>query len=362
MIISFSNLGGGGGGGYTLPTATASRLGGVKIGSGVTVTADGTISVEGGGSDANAQHRFTAATESDMESLTGVSEGDICVIPPVEEDNPADLFYEALNNGDTVFNSLSYSINRGSGDITLTFKNNPYFDQSQVTTALYANFEFEDGNGVQWGMDVETEWENIQNQLMYYKDGDPEDSQWKEASVDYSITATRFSVQSASSSQDNNGAYLFQPSAHTEFAYYIEATVHTSIEGATYQYNRGMWVKLATQSDINNLYSYIGGVESQLNNKLNWYDTWINDPSEMTYDDAWCHTHINNEDKGAYLVSGWWDDTQQVQVYVQKRVAEITTSEDVMRIQKLTQAQYDALVSGGTVDSQTLYVIIPSNI
>lgn len=46
MIISFSNLGGGGS--YTLPTATATRLGGVKIGSGITVTNDGTISAEGG--------------------------------------------------------------------------------------------------------------------------------------------------------------------------------------------------------------------------------------------------------------------------------------------------------------------------
>lgn len=47
MIINFGVLGGGGGGSYTLPTATASRLGGVKIGSGVTVANDGTISVEG---------------------------------------------------------------------------------------------------------------------------------------------------------------------------------------------------------------------------------------------------------------------------------------------------------------------------
>lgn len=43
------DAGGGGGGGYTLPTATASRLGGVKIGAGVTVQEDGTISVSGGG-------------------------------------------------------------------------------------------------------------------------------------------------------------------------------------------------------------------------------------------------------------------------------------------------------------------------
>ena len=40
---------GGGGGGYVLPTATADRLGGVKIGSGISVEEDGTISASGGG-------------------------------------------------------------------------------------------------------------------------------------------------------------------------------------------------------------------------------------------------------------------------------------------------------------------------
>lgn len=40
---------GGGGGSYTLPTATSSRLGGVKIGSGISVAEDGTISASGGG-------------------------------------------------------------------------------------------------------------------------------------------------------------------------------------------------------------------------------------------------------------------------------------------------------------------------
>lgn len=46
MIINFSNLGGGGGGGYVLPIASATRLGGVKIGSGVTIDAGGVISVD----------------------------------------------------------------------------------------------------------------------------------------------------------------------------------------------------------------------------------------------------------------------------------------------------------------------------
>lgn len=40
---------GGGGGGYTLPTATTTRLGGVKVGAGLSVAADGTLSYAGGG-------------------------------------------------------------------------------------------------------------------------------------------------------------------------------------------------------------------------------------------------------------------------------------------------------------------------
>ena len=41
--------GGGSGGFYTLPTATGDTLGGVKVGSGLSITADGTLSATGGG-------------------------------------------------------------------------------------------------------------------------------------------------------------------------------------------------------------------------------------------------------------------------------------------------------------------------
>lgn len=50
MIINFDNIGntGGGGGGYVLPVATANRLGGVKVGSGLTIDAAGVLSTSGG--------------------------------------------------------------------------------------------------------------------------------------------------------------------------------------------------------------------------------------------------------------------------------------------------------------------------
>lgn len=46
MIIDFSNINGGGGGGYVLPVATSEVLGGVKVGSGLTITSAGTLSAD----------------------------------------------------------------------------------------------------------------------------------------------------------------------------------------------------------------------------------------------------------------------------------------------------------------------------
>lgn len=53
MIINMGNINfggsGGGGGEYHLPVATATRLGGIKVGSGLTITNDGILSSEGSG-------------------------------------------------------------------------------------------------------------------------------------------------------------------------------------------------------------------------------------------------------------------------------------------------------------------------
>ena len=44
MIVNKYKGNGGGGGGYVLPVATASRLGGVKVGSGLTIDGAGVLS------------------------------------------------------------------------------------------------------------------------------------------------------------------------------------------------------------------------------------------------------------------------------------------------------------------------------
>lgn len=61
---------GGGGGSYTLPPATDTTLGGVKIGSGVNVTSDGTISVNGG--SGGSWTRVATATSTGVETTAEI--------------------------------------------------------------------------------------------------------------------------------------------------------------------------------------------------------------------------------------------------------------------------------------------------
>lgn len=74
-IGSYVGTGGGSGEGYTLPPASATTLGGVKIGSGISVTADGVISANGGG----ASYELPAAT---ADTLGGIKVGNNLTITP----------------------------------------------------------------------------------------------------------------------------------------------------------------------------------------------------------------------------------------------------------------------------------------
>lgn len=70
-----TSSGGGGGGSYTLPTATASRLGGVKIGSGISVTNDGTISATGGGGGGSYVEHVSTIDVPSSPNVYGVGAG-----------------------------------------------------------------------------------------------------------------------------------------------------------------------------------------------------------------------------------------------------------------------------------------------
>lgn len=61
VVEGLDGGGGGGGNGYTLPAATASTLGGIKVGSGLSITAEGVLSADG---------ITPAAAQADSEATT----------------------------------------------------------------------------------------------------------------------------------------------------------------------------------------------------------------------------------------------------------------------------------------------------
>ena len=65
-------LDGGGGSGYTLPAATASTLGGIKVGSGLSITAEGVLSADGitpAAAQADSEAATIAALKADFNAL-----------------------------------------------------------------------------------------------------------------------------------------------------------------------------------------------------------------------------------------------------------------------------------------------------
>ena len=68
MVISFKNINGGGGSGYTLPIASQSTLGGIKVGQNLTIDSGGTLSA-----DAQAVSVATTATTGVVQVGSGLS-------------------------------------------------------------------------------------------------------------------------------------------------------------------------------------------------------------------------------------------------------------------------------------------------
>ena len=162
MIISFSKLGGGGGG-YVLPTATANRLGGIKVGSGLSVDSGGTLSAEGG-AGGGGDYIVTEA----LSSITNPTEGMYAFVPAHMEGNTSTAvtytvdgdFYDGLlgfsfDLTDTgvpidyrhIDTSIPYRFENGAGKIE------PYFMNDNINNAIgpLTGSEWRGINGNGWG-------------------------------------------------------------------------------------------------------------------------------------------------------------------------------------------------------------------
>lgn len=138
----------GGGSSYTLPPATASVLGGVKIGTGVSVTEDGTISVASSGISLIHSATFDAAyfnvpmtTIGNHKKLLVLFRSDKWTRQPFVS------FYIDLDIYNTVFSSGSMYVNGGcvlwSTNNTIT----PINLEFHVNSSNNGVFEIHDGDG-----------------------------------------------------------------------------------------------------------------------------------------------------------------------------------------------------------------------
>ena len=100
MIINFYPIGSGGsgsGGTYTLPTATANRLGGVKIGEGINVANDGTISVSGGtGGGEELNYQIVDTLDNAVPNVSGMA-NDIIIDFTEYTGDPYEMSFEIMN-------------------------------------------------------------------------------------------------------------------------------------------------------------------------------------------------------------------------------------------------------------------------
>lgn len=362
MIINFDNIGGGGGGSYVLPVATASRLGGVKIGSGLTITNDGVLSSEGGGSDPNAQHWFTAATASDMESLTGVSEGDVCVVLGRWEDiatnNPQ--AYDNLNWGLAIYDVISPFETVIQFNVIENPSYNPEYNQPNPSgSSMYWTVTDEYDIRHYYGIRC-----NIEGVWQYLEDGsDPtDDTQWltmPESGVTFDF---RFMYNAMDFISDNL-TYLF--TNYTQFTneqYEHSLAISTFVSNKTYQKNNGGWIGLASTGDVNNALSAANDALNVASQRLPsyWgysYSDWTD--IENSEPGLYSELNIDGVNEGTRLhVSGAGEEINN------PKVTEIMTNRNpgvvpaTLRVVSLNQNEYDALVSGGTTSDNTLYIIV----
>ena len=125
-----SATGGGGAGGYTLPTATASILGGIKIGSGLSIDGNGVVTVTGGGislSDVGSYLSLNGyATQSYVQGqVSNLVNGAPSLLNTLNELSAA-LGNDA-NFATTVANSLAGKLSTSGGTMTgtLTLSSDP---------------------------------------------------------------------------------------------------------------------------------------------------------------------------------------------------------------------------------------------
>lgn len=349
---------------YT-PTANFATINGSGI------TEGGNIVIEGGGGDENAQHKYTAATESDMNSLTGISEGDVCTVLPryVQAtdilSNDGYNMYDYLRLGYDFFSAMDIIGIGFRHRYRFTIIENPTYDPSQsqgeVPSGASMVFTVEDyssGEGQRFfGVQCDNggNWNYMNNKSDWIWDGISDNTAILDLS-NFPQNNVGTGWQEAVMIPEMFSQYTNDVNPYYQYVFNIEVYQ----VAVTYQYNNGEWVKLANTDEVNEAKQQAEQAISIANGKLATGDMWYNsDPlSSLRYSSNGVYK-INADEGGTWVDKGLLIHTYDTtDTDNNKYVRDLVTSKDALKMVALTQAEYDDL---STKDAHTLYLIIPDN-
>lgn len=209
---------GGGGGQYTLPPATEQTLGGIKVGNGLSVESDGTLSADGGADPEAIQE----AIDANNELLEG---GDIVV-------GMAKQLYSP--DGTTSDGTFAYRTTAGDADVTsgpanlMKVTGNATYPQTDYNDSAVLMREGSEVEGfdadIYWGDTFDTlEWSSISNLTPQQK-----------AELGYKVIR-------ADNDISGYGKIRFLSSAPSAPNVYI---------GLDMEYNNGVWVKATSNVEV----------------------------------------------------------------------------------------------------------------
>ena len=223
MIINFDNIGGGSGGGgsYTLPVASQSTLGGVKVGSGLTIDGNGVLSSNGSGSS---DYLITEA----LSAITNPAEGQMATV----ESSNGTVVWTKIQISD--YQSFTENTGGNPEDFLARIHWGDWDSEQQGEEDLLAVNVYQSGVNFYW---------NFEN------DGAEHTWQLERDGVYYTIA-----YKTHNDSDPGNCYFLFRAIGSTPYGNYIiqlrdyVATAETSeaylVPGGTYVYAHGQWVQM----------------------------------------------------------------------------------------------------------------------
>lgn len=315
----------------------------------------------GGGTDPNAQHLHTAATKSAAESMTGVTVGDVIFIPQHVEQMamPQDFYYAITLWGWNFIDALNHyggiNINYGYSGNIIFVKVPVASASSDVEGKLIIQDEYE-GQYVYYGIRQDSTMPTEYQVLS----GGSIDDEWVTLVGDTFtipiVTGHQYSVYEMSTPDD-----MFTDNGFGNPI--LNVSVDKEMSDETLQKNNSSLINLASSDEVASAMTTANNALNEAYSKvpkMEWIGVSSWDDLAQWQVGLYQNLTINNVDEGTRLHNRLASNTE----LTNPKIEEIMTNRNpgvvpaTLRVVSLNQNEYDALVSGGTVSDNTLYIIV----